>query len=162
LHSAWVQSQFDAAIRWEVVPQIWADCQVERTDIVTAGASFGAFNAVEVVCRHPDVFGAAIGMSGTYDLSPWLNGAWSDDFYFSSPLHYLPSLEDGHQLGRLRTRFVLIATGTGAWEQPGESWWLGEVLGGRGIPNRVDNWPGWAHDWPTWQAMLPGYLHEIL
>ena len=29
-------------------------------------------------------------MSGTYDLSGWLQGHWSDDFYFASPLHWLP------------------------------------------------------------------------
>jgi len=26
----------------------------------------------------------------------------------------------------------------------------------------VDNWgPEWAHDWPTWRAMLPQYLAEL-
>lgn len=162
LHSAWLQNQFNAAIRWEVVPAIRADCNADTIEIITAGSSFGAFNAVEVLCRHPDVFRAAVGMSGTYDLSPWLNGAWSDDFYFSSPLHYLPDLAEGPQLDRLRSRFVLLATGTGANEKPGESWWMAEVLGAKGVPNRVDSWPGWAHDWPTWREMLPGYLHELV
>lgn len=157
-HSAWLQNQFDAAIRWEVVPAIHAD--TGEMPIITAGASIGAFNAVASVCRHPDVFGAAIGMSGTYDLEPWLHGHWSDDFYFSSPLHYLPGL-DGGQLDQLRRRFVLLATGTGAHEDPDASWAMANVLGAKGIPNRVDNWPGWSHDWPTWRAMLPGYLHEL-
>ncbi|MDH4119321.1 MAG: alpha/beta hydrolase-fold protein [Acidimicrobiia bacterium] len=162
LHSAWLQQQFDAAIRWEVVPAIRSDCNSDGIEIIAAGASFGAFNAVEVLCRHPDAFRAAVGMSGTYDLSPWLEGGWSDTFYFSSPLHYLPDLGPGEQLDRLRSRFVLLATGTGAHENPGESWWLGDVLGAKGIPNRVDNWPGWEHDWPTWRAMLPVYLDELV
>ena len=157
-HSAWLQNQFDQAVRWEVVPAIHADSG--SVPIITAGASIGAFNAVASVCRHPDVFGAAVGMSGTYDLEPWLQGQWSDDFYYSSPLHYLPGL-DGTELGSLRNRFVLLATGTGDHENPGESWRLADVLGGRGIPNRVDNWPGWPHDWPTWREMLPVYLHEL-
>ncbi len=162
LHSAWLQSQFDATIRWEVVPAIRADCRSETIEIVTAGASFGTFNAVEVLCRHPDVFRAAVGMSGTYDLSPWLGGATSDDFYFSSPLHYLPNLGDGPQLDRLRSRSVILATGTGDYETPGESWWMADVLGAKGVPNRVDCWEGWPHDWPTWCRMLPGYLHELV
>lgn len=157
-HSAWLQNQFDQAIRWEIVPAIHAD--TGQLPIITAGASIGAFNAVASVCRHPDVFGAAIGMSGTYDLEPWLHGPWSDDFYFSSPLHYLPGAEEA-DLGTLRERFLLLATGTGDHENPGESWRLADVLGGRAIPNRVDNWPGWSHDWPTWRAMLPVYLHEL-
>lgn len=157
-HSAWLQNQFDQSVRWEVVPAIHADSG--PMPIIGAGASIGAFNAVASVCRHPDVFGAAIGMSGTYDLEPWMKGHWSDDFYFSSPLHYLPGLQ-GQQLEQLQQRFVLLATGTGEHENPGESWKLADVLGAQGIPNRVDNWPGWTHDWPTWRAMLPTYLHEL-
>ena len=43
----------------------------------------------------------------------------------------------------------------------GESWRLAEVLGSKGIPNRVDPWgPDWHHDWPTWRKMLPQYLEE--
>lgn len=160
-HAAWVQNQFDGAVRWEVVPAIRADCRHEDAEIIAAGPSIGAFNALEVLCRHPDVFSAAVGMSGTYDLTRWLHGVWSDDFYFSSPLHYLPGLGDGPQLDRLRTRFAILATGTGAHEDPGESWRLAQVLGGRGIPNRVDEWAGWPHDWPTWRAMLPAYLSEL-
>ena len=157
-HSAWLQNRFDGAIRHEVVPAIHAD--TGDIPIIAAGASIGAFNAVASLCRHPDVFGSAVGLSGTYDLEPWLQGHRSDDFYFSSPLHYLPDLE-GPQLDLLRTRFVLLATGTGDHENPAESWRVADTLGGRGIPNRVDNWPGWAHDWPTWRAMLPTYLHEL-
>lgn len=157
-HSAWLQNRFDQAVRNEIVPAIHADSGPSA--IITAGASIGAFNAVASVCRHPDVFGAAIGMSGTYDLEPWLRGHWSDDFYFSSPLHYLPGMNDT-ELTPLRERFVLLATGTGDHETPAETWRIADVLGGRGIPNRVDNWPGWTHDWPTWRAMLPVYLHEL-
>jgi esterase/lipase superfamily enzyme len=157
-HSMWIQNQFDQAIRWEVVPAIRAD--TGDFPIIAAGASIGAFNAVASLCRHPDVFSAAIGMSGTYDLGPWLEGHWSDDFYFSSPLHYLPGL-DWPELEALRSRFVLLATGTGAFEAPHESWRLAEVLGSKAIPNRIDNWPGWIHDWPTWRSMLPTYLHEL-
>jgi esterase/lipase superfamily enzyme len=158
LHAAWLQNQFDQAIRWEVVPAIHAD--TGDFPIIAAGASIGAYNAVASVCRHPDVFGAAIGMSGTYDLEPWLRGSWSDDFYFSSPLHYLPDL-DGTGLAELKKRFVLLATGTGDYENPSESWRMAAVLGEKGVPNRVDNWPGWSHDWPTWRSMLPNYLTEL-
>lgn len=161
-HCAWLQNQFDACIYHEVVAAIRADCRSDAVEVVTAGASIGAFNAVASVCRHPDAFSIAIGMSGTYNLQPWLKGEWSDDFYYSSPLHYLPGLAEGWQLERLRQRFVLLATGSGAWEAPGESWSLAQVLGAKSIPNRVDDWgPGYPHDWPTWREMLPKYLSEL-
>jgi esterase/lipase superfamily enzyme len=156
-----VQNLFDAFVYREVVPLIRSDCRTPDAEIVTAGASIGAFNAAATVCRHPDAFRLAIAMSGTFDLSKYLHGRMNLDFYYSSPLHYLPSLGDGPQLARLRQRLILLPTGQGKWEDVGESWRLANLLGARGVPNRVDLWgPDWDHDWNTWRAMLPQYLKE--
>lgn len=161
LHTAWLFSAFSAVVRNEVVPAIRADCRDDSIDLIAAGASIGAFNAVATLCRHPDVFKLAIGMSGTYDLSDQFGGSFSDDFYFSSPLHYLPGL-DGEQLQRIRQRFIVLATGSGAWENPSASWDMARVLGEKGIPNRVDVWSDeHSHDWVTWREMLPLYLDDL-
>ena len=70
--------------------------------------------------------------------------------------------EDGALLQRLRTRFVVLATGQGAHEDASESWSAAHELGSRGVPNRVDLWgPEWPHDWQTWRAMLPHYLDTM-
>ena len=157
----WLLNQFHEFVRWEVVPAIHADLGGQPIDIITTGASIGAFNAVAALCRYPDVFGAAIGMSGTYRIDRFYNDAWNQDLYFSAPLQFLPGLE-GPQLERLRQRWIILASGEGEWEDVGESWRLADVLGAKGIPNRVDNWgPGWDHEWPTWRRMLPQYLHEV-
>lgn len=160
-HSMWLQNQFDAFVVEEALRAIRADCHDDGIEVIAAGASIGAFWALEVLCRHPDAFRAAVCMSGSYDLSDRLGGHWSDDFYFSSPLHFLPGLH-GEQLDRLRRRFVVLALGGGRWEDPGESWRVARVLGDKGIPNRVDEWgPEWDHDWPTWRRMLPLYLDDL-
>ena len=154
-------NQFHSAVRNEVVPAIHADLGGQTSRIVTAGASIGAFNAVAVLCRYPDVFEAALGMSGTYDLQRFLARAFTEDLYYSSPLDFLPGL-DGHQLELLRQRRVILASGEGAWEDLGSSWAMADALGSKGIPNRVDSWgPDWEHDWPTWLRMLPHYLDEL-
>ncbi|MGH8168419.1 MAG: esterase family protein, partial [Woeseiaceae bacterium] len=102
----------------------------------------------------------AIAMSGTFDLSKYLNGNFNQEFYFSSPLHYLPDL-DGDNLRALQKRLVLLPTGEGDWEDIGESWRMAQVLGAKGIPNRVDPWgPSYHHNWVTWREMLPKYLAE--
>lgn len=157
-----VQNQFDSFIYEEVVPLIRNDCAAPGIEIVVAGASIGAFNAIASLCRHPDAFRLAIAMSGTFDLSKYLGGRFNQDFYFSSPLHYLPGLaDDSEQLGRLRSRFALLASGEGDYEDIGESWRLAQVLGARGIANRVDAWgKGYHHNWLTWREMLPKYLAE--
>ena len=157
-----LQNRFDGFVYHEVVPAIRADTRSEGIEIVTAGASIGAFNAVASLCRHPDAFRAALGLSGTYDLERLFGFGADENFYFSSPLLFLPKLGEGPQLEALRRRFVLLAFGQGRWEDPGESWRMADVLGAKGIPNRVDPWGGeWDHDWPTWRRMLPHYLDAL-
>jgi esterase/lipase superfamily enzyme len=158
----WLFNQFHSTIRNEVVPAIRTDLGGHSVPIVTAGASIGAFNAVAVLCRYPDQFSAALGMSGTYDLQRFLpDDRFTEDLYFSSPMDFLPGL-DGEQLELLRQRRVILASGEGAWEDIGSSWSMADTLGRKGVPNRVDSWgPDWEHDWPTWLRMLPHYLEEL-
>jgi esterase/lipase superfamily enzyme len=148
-------------VRWEVLPAVRADSGGHEEPLITMGASIGAFNAVAVLCRYPQEFRAAVGMSGTFDLQRYYEGRFSDELYLSSPLHFVPGLE-GDLLDRLRERFVILAAGEGRWENIGESWRLADVLGSKGIPNRVDSWgTEWDHDWPTWRRMVPQYLDEL-
>ena len=157
-----VQNLFDDYVYSEVAPLIRNDCKSPDIEIITTGASIGAFNSVATLCRHPDAFRVAIGMSGTFDLSKYLNGRMNLDFHVSSPVHFLPGLEEGPQLAKLRERSVILATGQGQWEDISESWRLANLLGGKGIPNRVDPWGReWDHNWVTWRAMLPKYLEEF-
>ena len=160
-HRMWLLNQFQEFVRAEVVPAIHADLGGHAMDIIATGASIGAFNAVAVLCRYPDVFGAAIGMSGSYRIERFYDETASQDLYFSAPLQFVPGLS-GPQLDRLRQRFVLLASGEGDWEDVDSSWRMADCLGARGIPNRVDNWgPQWPHEWSTWRRMLPQYLREL-
>jgi esterase/lipase superfamily enzyme len=160
-HRMWLLNQFQEFVRWEVVPAIHADLGGHSLDVIATGASIGAFNAVAVLCRYPDVFGAAIAMSGSYRIERFYDEASSQDLYFSAPLQFVPGLS-GPQLDRLRQRFVLLASGEGEWEDVDSSWRMADCLGAQGIPNRVDNWgPQWPHEWSTWRRMLPQYLREL-
>jgi esterase/lipase superfamily enzyme len=160
-HRLWLLNQFHECVRWEVVPAIHADLGGQAMDVIAAGPSIGAFNAVAVLCRYPDVFGAAIGMSGSYKIDRFYGEAWSQDLYYAAPLQFLPGL-DGTHLDRLRQRQVILASGAGDWEDVGSSWQMAGALGDKGIPNRVDDWgPQWPHEWHTWREMLPQYLREL-
>jgi len=160
--AAKVQNQFDQCLYREVVPAIHRDSGGDAGLIWTAGASIGAFNALSLVCRHPDVFGRAICMSGTYNMNRFLEGRINRDYYESSPLDFVPDL-NGKHLDVLRQRHILLAHGQGAYEDPDQSWKVERVLGPKGIPNRVDAWDKtWRHDWVTWREMLPQFLGEML
>ena len=159
---AWIHRQFFEFVRHELVPAVRADCCSDDVELLAAGASIGAFNAVACVCLHPDLFRAAIGMSGTYDLRRFFDGPVGAHYADTAPIEVVPRLAEQH-LDVLRRRFVVLASGEGANEDIGESWRMAAVLGGAGVPNRVDSWgPQWPHDWPLWRAMLPGYLDELV
>jgi esterase/lipase superfamily enzyme len=161
-HRLWLLNQFHDCVRREVVPAIRADLGGQDIDVIATGASIGAFNAVAVLCRYPDVFSAAIAMSGSYQIERFYDQPWTEDLYYSAPLQFLPNLE-GPQLDTLRQCYAIFASGEGAWEDIGASWQMAAAMGKKGIPNRVDNWgPQWDHDWPTWHQMLPHYLDELV
>jgi esterase/lipase superfamily enzyme len=162
-HRCWLLNQFEEYIACEVVPAIRADCRAQDIEVISAGASIGAFKAVAVLCRYPWLFSAAIAMSPTFDLETLLGFAGNADYYFSAPICFVPNLSPGPLLAMLQQRFVLIAHGQGRWENPEESWRMARVLGDKGVPNRVDAWGHeFDHDWPTWRHMLPGYLHSLV
>lgn len=162
-HRQWVLNQFHQFIRHEVVPAIRADCKDPNIEVIAAGASIGAFHAAAVVCRFPDVFKLAIAMSGTFDIRRFMSAdQFGDNFWVSSPLHFVPTLNGPH-LEKLRTRFVLLPSGEGKAEDISESWALARALGSKGIPNRVDSWGKQTpHDWMTWREMLPKYLAQAV
>lgn len=162
-HRQWVLNQFHQYVRHEVVPAIRADCKNDGLEVISAGASIGAFHAVAVICRFPDVFSKAIAMSGTFDIRRFMSAdQFGDDFWVSSPIHFVPTLQGPH-LEKLRTRFILIPSGEGKAEDINESWNLARVLGSKGIPNRVDSWgKETPHDWVTWREMLPKYLSQLV
>ena len=156
----WLFNQYHQAVAEEVVPAIHADSSPQT--VVVAGASIGAFNSLAMICRYPHLFGAAVCMSGTYAVDKFIGGPFTEDLYFASPLHFLPGLE-GPALAMLRRRFVVLASGSGRWEDVGESWAAAKALGDKGVPNRVDDWGGgYDHDWPTWWQMLPLYLDDLV
>ena len=145
------------------MPAIRTDCGDDSIEVVTTGASIGAFNAVAVACRYPWLFKGAVGMSGTYDLERLLGFQGTQDYYFSAPLSFLPGLGESPVLDMLRQRFILMPCGQGEYENIDEAWRMAGVLGAKGIPNRVDPWgPGYDHDWPTWREMLPKYLDDLV
>ena len=124
-------------------------------------SAIGAFNAVAVICRYPDVSSAAIGMSGSYRIERFYDEACSRDLYFSAQLQFLPGL-DGPPLDRLWQRYVLLASGEGCVGGHRGVMGDGVGVGCEVYPQPCGQLgPSVAHDWVTWRQMLPEYLNEL-
>jgi esterase/lipase superfamily enzyme len=161
-HKSWLQARFDDYLVNEVLPFVRRHCGGSPRKFAAAGMSLGAYNAVNVACKHPSWFDLVVTMSGTFDLKRWMGDHWDENYYFNHPHDYLPGLE-GEALDELRRAFFLLAVGLGRTDNPRNSLRFGRLLTSKGIPNRVEVWGEDAnHDWPTWRTMLPTFLDKLV
>jgi esterase/lipase superfamily enzyme len=161
-HRSYVQSQFDAYVREEVVPFIWDNCQSPGLAISTMGASFGAYHAANILFKHPDVIRRCFALSGVYDIRGFMSGMYDDNTYFNNPVDYLANLSDPWIFGQLAQCDIHIATGNGPWENSGPSYRLSKILADKGIRHSLDDWgPQGGHDWPFWKHQMWEYITRL-
>ncbi len=153
--------QYDEFIETEVISFIRKDCG-GNVPVIACGISMGAMLAANAFFRRPDLFTGLIALSGIYDLKPYTNGYYDDNCYFNSPIDYLPNLNDENILSEMRYKNIIIASGKGDFEEPGESIALSNILKSKNINHWLDLWGhDMKHDWPTWHKMLPYFLQSI-
>jgi esterase/lipase superfamily enzyme len=146
-----MQRQYDEYIRHEVIPFARAHCQSPDAPVWTMGASLGAYHAANTLFKYPDVVKRCFALSGVYDMTRFMNGAYDDNFYFNNPVDYLANIADPWMLSQLASCDIHIATGTGPFEHSGEAYRLSEILASRGIGHHLDDWGQLGgHDWPYW------------
>jgi esterase/lipase superfamily enzyme len=155
---------YEAWLLHEVVPFIHRDCG-GFTEILTLGASLGAYHAVNIALRRADLFPVAIGLSGNYDPSSWHGwGELGDAAYFANPTAYVLNLHGDHLDWLRRQVSTLLVVGQGPWETHPtgalpSTRRMGEILLSKGIHCEVDIWgPDVAHDWLWWQRQLAHHL----
>lgn len=159
-HKAIRQNQFNHYIYDEVIPFI-KNMTSQDTPIITCGASFGAFHSMNLFLKRPDLINGVIAMSGVYDLMEYTDGYYDEQVYFNSPMHYIPNLHDHETLEKIRRGKIIIATGSGSYEDPEANRRFSEVLHGKSIPHQLDIWgPDIHHDWSTWKKMLPQLVNR--
>lgn len=154
------QDLYDSFVHEEVLQRMRQDCHSERIEPVLAGCSLGAFFAITGLCRHPDAFRSAIGVSGDYDLAKSLSGLPGSQIGAFSPAQYLS--EPHAPLAALRTRHFVLGSGEGDYENPAESCALADLLTSKGVPCRLELWgPHSHHSWAAWLRTLPPLLAGI-
>lgn len=128
--------------------------------LITAGASFGAYHALNIACRHPDRFDRVLGMSGIYDIRRWMDGYYDENTYFNNPIDYLQNEHDPNRLNQLRGLDIIITVGEDDQNFDNNKA-LSEILWEQEIWHAFRVWDGWAHDWPHWQQMLTHYIGGV-
>jgi esterase/lipase superfamily enzyme len=162
------QQAFDEWVVGALGPQVRRDCDSDTVELLAGGCALGAASALQALIRAPELFRGAIGLSGTYDLLPWLSAGrpWRADATDGaevSPLQGVARLESGSQLTRLRQRSATLACTAGDYDDPAATQAMADGLRERGIPTVTDVWgPGFHFGFPSWCRMLPHFLDRWL
>ena len=122
------------------------------------GCSFGAYHAMTMALRHPDVFTSCLTMGGAFDIMRFLHGYFDEDAYLLSPPHFLPNLNDPWFLERCRRNKWVLVTGEKDICRA-DTEYASRLLDQKGIPNSLHVWgDGSGHDWPEWVKMARAYI----
>lgn len=148
--------QYEEYIANEVMPFITR--QNGSTTAGVTGCSFGAYHAMVMALRHPDLFTSCLSMGGAFDIMRFLHGYFDEDAYLLSPPHFLPNLTDPWFLERCRqNKWVLVTGERDICRADTEH--AARLLSHKDIPHSLHVWGnGSDHDWPEWLKMAKAYL----
>jgi len=154
----WVHNRWEAYIKDELVPFIRS--VNPNPFIITAGASFGAYLAVNFAFKHPELVRKTVGISGSYSIKRLLDGYYDEESYFNDPVSYLKNIEDESLLARIRrTEIALVTSDHDIGICRERTFDLSRVLGEKGVGHTIHEWGGnTGHDWPYWREMIGHYL----
>jgi esterase/lipase superfamily enzyme len=148
--------QYEAYILQEVLPFIGG--RNHSGYLIATGNSFGAYHAVNLTLRHPELVNRVIAISGAYNAPGPLWGYYDDHIYFNSPVDYLPNLHDERHLGPLRSvDMKLVVGGPGDICHDG-TLRLARIMSAKGLPHTLDIWEQAWHDWPWWRQMILKFI----
>ncbi len=152
---AWRHMEYENYLLHEVLPLM--NSQNSTPYLITTGASFGAYHAMNFGLRHPDITNRILALSGLFDIERWVGDRRDDNIYYNCPCLYIPNEYDEGRLNQLRKLDIIMAIGR---DDPNiaNNRWLSGALWGKGIGNALREWDGWAHDWPYWYKMIQLYM----
>jgi esterase/lipase superfamily enzyme len=125
--------------------------------IGTTGCSFGAYHALLMALRRPDIFTRCVTMGGAYDIKRFLHGYYDDDCYFLNPVDFLPNLSDTWLRDVYRRNKWVLATGDRDICLE-DNRHMAALLSSKGVPVSLHVWNDSEHDWPAWRGMAGAYL----
>ena len=154
--------QYERYLLDEVIPLMY---QKGNTNwIETVGFSMGAYHAINLSLKYPQLFKKTVGISGRYDLTQSPNpftdlmGGFRDELvYFNMPEQYLPNLQDANLIACLKSMEIILAVGeTDPFIESNNR--LSQLLWEKGITNQLYKWDNDAHRPHYWRRMAPLYI----
>lgn len=95
------QEHYEQYIIDEVIPFIKK--KNKNSFLLTAGAFLGAYYSLLFALKNPGKINKVIGISGNYDIKPYLDGFYDESVYFNNPVDFLPNLNKRPLIEAIKT-----------------------------------------------------------
>lgn len=139
----------------EIIPRF------SNKQIITIGASLGAFHAINTLLRRPESFTGCICLSGVYEMSLYYCGYEDENTKKNNPCLVASKID----VDRLKDKTMIFCVGQGdyEWTCAQTQRQLDTIFAQRSIPAIFDYW-GYdvAHDWYWWERQFPYFVEKIL
>lgn len=150
------QQQFESYLIEEVVPFVHSENPIDF--IIIAGIDMGGYQAITTALKHPESFGKAIGISGIYDIKPFLGDFYDENVYYNNPIDFIPNLNKKSLLNEIRqVDFRLVSFQSDPRRDEAQR--MSDVLRLKFIEHELDIWNMNNHDeWQQWPQMLKTHI----
>ncbi|MBR3622078.1 MAG: esterase [Selenomonadaceae bacterium] len=133
---------------------------------IAAGIDLGATQAVVAFLRRPELFGALLALSGTYDAKYYFGGWSNGTLYDNSPVDFLANISPDHKyIDMYNDKRIVLCVGQGRWEDESRRTTsiMRDIFDAKGIHGWIDFW-GYDvdHDWYWWQKQALYFLPYVL
>ncbi len=150
------QQQFESYVVEEVVPYVEEQSSINF--IIIAGVDLGGYHAITTALKYPESFGKAIGMSGIYDIKPFMDGFYNDDVYYSNPMDFVPNMSKQSLLNKVEeVDYRLVSFDADERKRDAER--FSNVLRMKFIEHDLDIWTmETTNEWDLWPQMLKTHI----
>jgi esterase/lipase superfamily enzyme len=152
---AWRHELYDRYLIRELLP--FTSSRNPNPFVITMGASFGAYHALNLGLKHPDLVRRILSFSGLCDIRSFVDGFHNDTVYFNNPIEFIANEREPHRLAALFSQDIILAVGRTDRMFEGNRA-FSEVLWQKNIWHAFRPWDGWAHDWQYWEKMMHLYI----
>ena len=158
-------------IVWELVPRVyeintWGNGGGVASGILVTGCSMGAYHAMNLFLRKPDIFDAVLALSGIYHSGYFIHDYADDLTFLNSPLDSIRQMALSHPfLDLYRRAKIVLCVGQGAWEENAlvETRQMEEAFRSHYVDIWCDYWgEEFPHDWPSWARQTAHFLYHLL
>lgn len=159
-HESWIKYIVE-----EAIPAFRQINGNKKSKFAVTGLSLGALHAATLYFRFPDVFDAAMCLSGLYSNEFYFKDYHDELTYINSPQQFIKGMPLDHPyLDMYRSGRIIICVGQGAWETETleSTKYFGSVLSEKNIGAWVDIWGHDVnHDWDWWYVQAAYFIPKL-